>query len=76
MSPSGREVVWPQMEAGLEMLRHSLNRFHTDPTEVEAVVADLRNHLSFGESDGVEAMMERESGDVPIDDPDPGPKDE
>ena len=64
-----REVVWPQMEAGLEMLRHSLNRYHTDPSEVEALVADLRNHLSFGESDGVAAMLERESGDVPIDDP-------
>ncbi len=68
-----REVVWPQMEAGLEMLRHSLNRYNTDPMEVEALVADLRNHLSFGESDGVEAMMERESGDVPIDNPDPNP---
>ena len=67
-----REVVWPQMEAGLEMLRHSLNRYHTDPMEVEALVADLRNELRFGESDGVEAMMERESGDVPIDGPDPG----
>ena len=62
-----QEVVWPQMEAGLEMLRHSLNRYHTDPSEVEALVADLRNHLSFGESDGVEAMIERESGDIPID---------
>lgn len=68
-----REVVWPQMEAGLEMLRHSLNRYHTDPSEVETLVAKLRDHLSFGESDGVEAMMERESGDVPIDDPDPNP---
>ena len=70
-----QEVVWPQMEAGLEMLRHSLNRYHTDPSEVEALVADLRNHLSFGEADAVEAMIERESGDVPIDDPDSGPSD-
>ena len=67
-----QEVVWPQMEAGLEMLRHSLNRFHTDPSEVETLVADLRNHLSFGESDDVEGMIERESGDVPLDGPDPG----
>ena len=67
-----QEVVWPQMEAGLEMLRHSLNRFHTDPSEVETLVAELRNHLSFGESDDVEGMIERESGDVPLDDPDPG----
>jgi len=66
-----KEVVWPQMEAGLEMLRNSLHHFHTDPTEVETLVADLRSHLSFGESDGVEAMMERERGNVPIDDPGP-----
>ena len=70
-----REVVWPQMEAGLEMLRHSLNRYHTDPSEVEALVADLRSHLSFGESDGLEAMVERERGDVPLDNPDSGRKD-
>ena len=63
-----RKVVWPQMEAGLEMLRHSLNQYHTDPLEVEELVANLRAHLSFGESDGVEAMSERESGDAPIDD--------
>ena len=66
-----QEVVWPQMEAGLEILRHSLYRFHTDPSEVENLVANLRDHLSFGESDGLEAMIERESGDVPIDDPEP-----
>ena len=66
-----QEVVWPQMEAGLEILRHSLYRFHTDPSEVENLVANLRDHLSFGESDGLEAMIERESGDVPINDPEP-----
>ena len=64
-----QEVVWPQMEAGLEILRHSLYRFHTDPSEIENLVANLRDHLSFGESDGLEAMIERESGYVPIDDP-------
>ena len=64
-----QEVVWPQMEAGLEILRHSLYRFHTDPSEIENLVANLRDHLSFGESDGLEAMIERESGDVPIDEP-------
>ena len=64
-----QEVVWPQMEAGLEILRHSLYRFHTDPSEIENLVANLRDHLSFGKSDGLEAMIERESGDVPIDDP-------
>jgi len=67
-----QEVVWPQMEAGLEILRHALYRFHTDPSEVETLVDNLRDHLSFGESDGLEAMMERDSGDVPIIDPDPG----
>ena len=58
--------------AVVEILRHALYRFHTDPSEVETLVAKLRDHLSFGESDGLEAMMERESGDVPIVDPEPG----
>ena len=65
-----REVVWPQMEAGLEMLRHSLNRYNTDPSEVEALVAKLRSHLSFGEADDEDAVVEPESGEAPIDDPD------
>ena len=30
-----QEVVWPQMEAGLEILRHALYRFHTDPSEYD-----------------------------------------
>ena len=67
-----QEVVWPQMEAGLEMLRHSLNRYNTDPSEVEVLVAKLRSHLSFRESDDVEAMVDRESDDVPKDDPELG----
>ena len=39
-----QEVVWPQMEAGLEMLRHSLHRYRTDPEEVDQLVVDLRQH--------------------------------
>ena len=60
-----QEVVWPQMEAGLEMLRHSLNRYNTDPAEVESLVENLRNHLSFGDSNGLDAMndLDRESKD-------------
>ena len=42
-----REVVWPEMEAGLEILRHSLDRYRTDPREVDRLVNRLRQHLSF-----------------------------
>jgi len=56
----------------LEILRHALYRFNTDSSEVETLVENLREHLSFGESDVLEAMMERDSGDVPIVDPEPG----
>ena len=43
-----REVVWPEMEAGLEMLRHSLSRYRTSRREVDNLVTSLRDHLSFG----------------------------
>ena len=43
-----QEVVWPEMEAGLEMLRHSLQRYLTRPGEVDLLVRRLREHLSFG----------------------------
>lgn len=43
-----REVVWPEMEAGLEILRHSLYRYRTDGTEVDLLVDRLRQHLDFG----------------------------
>ena len=42
------EVVWPEMEAGLEMLRHTLLRYEASPTEVEPLIEGLRNELSFG----------------------------
>ena len=44
------EVVWPEMEAGLEALRHSLYRYRTDRGEVETLVARLRATLRFGEA--------------------------
>ncbi len=46
-----QEVVWPEMEAGLEMLRHSLNRYRTPDYEVDRVVYQLRERLSFNVSD-------------------------
>jgi CPA2 family monovalent cation:H+ antiporter-2 len=44
------EVVWTEMEAGLEILRHSLNRFNTHPAEVEELVRNLRERLRFSVS--------------------------
>ena len=46
-----QEVVWPEMEAGLEMLRHSLNRYRTPDYEVDRVIYRLRERLSFGAPD-------------------------
>jgi len=52
-----REVVWPAMEAGLEMLRHSLLVYGTDVAEVDVLVARLRDHLSLGiEPESEEAL--------------------
>lgn len=46
-----QEVVWPEMEAGLEMLRHALSRYRTPDYEVDRVVYQLRERLSFNLSD-------------------------
>lgn len=54
------EVVWPEMEAGLEILRHSLHRYHTKRVEVDLLVRRLRNHLSFGEAAGEDVLPPEE----------------
>ena len=46
-----QEVVWPEMEAGLEVLRHALYRYRTPDYEVDRVVYQLRERLSFTVSD-------------------------
>ena len=46
-----QEVVWPEMEAGLEMLRHALSRYRTPDYEVDRVVYQLRERLSFSAPD-------------------------
>ena len=43
-----KEVVWPEMEAGLEILRHSLNQCGVDSAEVDSLLGRIREHLSFG----------------------------
>lgn len=52
-----REVVWPEMEAGLEMLRYSLRRYVPEPGEVDTLVSRLREQVRFG-------MVSEETGDV------------
>ncbi len=42
-----QEVVWPEMEAGLEIVRHSLSRYQTPDYEVDRVIYQLRERLSF-----------------------------
>ena len=42
-----QEVVWPEMEAGLEIVRHSLVRYQTPEYEVDRVIYQLRERLSF-----------------------------
>ena len=46
------EVVWPEMEAGLEIVRHSLSRYQTPEYEVDRVIYQLRERLSFIVPDG------------------------
>ena len=46
-----QEVVWPEMEAGLEIVRHSLIRYQTPEYEVDRVIYQLRERLSFVVSD-------------------------
>ena len=52
-----REVVWPEMEAGLEMLRYSLRRYLTEPDEVDTLVSRLREHLSFDTASETEGLL-------------------
>ena len=42
------DVVWPQMEAGLEILRRTLMRYHADPEKVDNLMDSLRRDLRFG----------------------------
>jgi CPA2 family monovalent cation:H+ antiporter-2 len=51
------EVVWPQMEAGLEILRHSLYRYRKSRNEVDEFVGRLREHLSFTLTEDVEDIL-------------------
>ena len=46
-----QEVVWPEMEAGLEIVRHSLSLYQTPDYEVDRVIYQLRERLSFVVSD-------------------------
>ena len=46
-----QEVVWPEMEAGLEIVRHSLTLYQTPDYEVDRVIYQLRERLSFVVSD-------------------------
>jgi len=60
------EVVWPEMEAGLEILRHTLNARHTKPEEVDSLVARLRDELSFGPAAPTQALPAEGLGDPPV----------
>jgi hypothetical protein len=53
-----QEVVWPEMEAGLEMLRHSLHRYLIRPGEVDLLLSRLREHLSFGTASEISEIEE------------------
>ena len=47
-----QEVVWPEMEAGLEVLRHSLKSYQVPDSLVDRVVYELRERLSFNVTNG------------------------
>ncbi len=48
------EVVWPEMEGGLEILRHTMLRTGNDDQAVESLLDTLRRNLAFAaaEDDG------------------------
>lgn len=52
-----QEVVWPEMEAGLEILRHSLRRFATSRREVDLLIAHHRERLSFGDEQELSDLL-------------------
>ena len=52
-----QEVVWPEMEAGLEIVRHSLVRYQTPEYEVDRVIYQLRERLSFQVPDDHRAIQ-------------------
>lgn len=54
------EVVWPEMEAGLEILRHTLLIFGDTAESVDLLVDDLRDHLAFGAALGQEDELPEE----------------
>lgn len=56
-----QEVVWPAMEGGLEMLRHSLLRYRFDFDEVNSLIGGLRSHLSLGDEPESEQALPPES---------------
>ena len=59
-----QEVVWPEMEAGLEIVRHSLARYQTPDYEVDRVIYQLRERLSFNVGgDTARASTARRDGD-------------
>lgn len=64
------EVVWPEMEAGLEIVRHSLVRYQTPDYEVDRVIYQLRDRLSFVVPDGNDRAG-RKSADGHQDETDP-----
>lgn len=64
------EVIWPEMEAGLEALRHSLLAYGASPRDVEGVVGVLRERLAFG---SVIQDKDEEPGDAELLEEEPVP---
>ena len=62
-----REVVWPEMEAGLEILRHTLRARHTRRSEVDSLVQQLREALAFGPGEPAEPRPPQGLGAAPQD---------
>ena len=46
-----KEVVWPEMEGGLEILRHSLHRCGVEPGEVISAMSESRSTTSRDSTD-------------------------
>ena len=49
-----KEVVWPQMEAGVQILRSVLDRYHEDPALTDSLIDSLRRDLRVEPNGGAE----------------------
>ena len=59
------DVVWPEMEAGIEIFRRILMRYSDDPDQVDGLVDLLKKDLQFGPGKESSSSRLTDAGDRP-----------